>query len=370
MQFARMKIEQESPEQFGYERIKYNLTESSTTDKTLADVGVEIGGDTVLCYGDHMGKPELRALIAEQYGASPENVMVGVGACMSLFMVYSALLMPGDHIVVMHPNYPANIEIPRSLGCDVECCELHFEENFQLDVDRMISMIRPDTKIVSVTYPHNPTGSIIGEADLRRLMAACEDKGCYLLVDETYGDLTNGPRLPHVSNMSPYGICIESLSKAIGIPGIRIGWVVSKNRTFFDKLLATKEQICICGSILDEECAHRVLSKRDELMRGIRKDIDEKFAILCGEMETQNVIDWVRPQGGVVCFPRIKPEIELDTSAFYDVLNNRYGVFVGPGRWFDMDDRYFRIGYAWPEKEELRQGLRNLFKAVEDVRKN
>jgi aspartate/methionine/tyrosine aminotransferase len=87
-------------------------------------------------------------------------------------------------------------------------------------------------------------------------------------------------------------------------------------------------------------------------------------------MENQNCLDWVKPQGGVVFFPRIKPEIELDTAEFYRVLNDKYGTFVGPGHWFDIDDRYFRVGYAWPKKEELRQGLIGLCKAVEDVRKN
>lgn len=370
MQFRRMRIEEESPEEYGYEKIKYNLTESSTTDKTLRDVGISIASDTLLCYGDHLGKPELRKLIAQRYGARPENVVCTVGACMALFTVYSALLMPGDHIVIMHPNYPANIEIPRSLGCDVELCHLLFDEEFKLDIDKLIEMIRPNTKLVNITYPHNPSGTLINATNVERIMDACEKNGTYLVVDETYGDLTVGKRLPHVSNMSKYGICIESLSKALGIPGIRTGWIVTKNNELLGKLIATKEQICICGSILDEEAAYQALSRNEELMTKIRADVKEKFSIVCELMENQSCLDWVRPQGGVVCFPRIKPEIEVDTREFYDVLNNEYGVFVGPGRWFDMDDRYFRVGYAWPDKEELRQGLLNLFKTVEDVRKN
>ncbi len=370
MQFNRMWIEKESPEEYGYENIKYNLTESSTTDKTMTDVGIQLSQDLLLCYGDHLGKKELRQVIGKMYDAKEDEVIVTIGACMSLFLIYSAILMPGDHVLIMHPNYPANIEIPRSLGCQVDLYGLKFEEGFRMDVDQLISMLRPETKLVNITYPHNPTGVMTTAEDIAKLMKACEANGTYLMVDETYGDLTNGQRLPHVSSMSKYGICIESLSKAIGVPGIRTGWMVSKNRELLDKVIATKEQVCICGSVVDEECAYQVLSKREELLKPIKADIAEKLAILTEIMENQNVLEWVKPQGGVVCFPRIKEEIEIDTKEFYDCLNHKYGVFVGPGKWFDMSDRYFRIGYAWPKKEELRQGMLNLLKAIEDTRKN
>ena len=370
MKFKRMLIEKESPEEFGYGRIKYNLTESSTTDKTLGDMGVKISDDLLLCYGDHLGKPELRELIGRSYGCSADEVMLTVGACMALFIVYSTLLERDDHVILMHPNYPANIEIPRSLGCNPELYRLNYEDGFKMDVDKLINMIRPGTRLVNITYPHNPTGTMTDEASIRRLIRACEDAGCFLMVDETYGDLTVGGRLPHVSSLSSWGICIESLSKAVGVPGIRAGWIVTKNRELFAKMLAVKEQICICTSILDEECAYQVLSRREELMKDIRADISVKFKILCEYMESQSCLDWVKPAGGVVCFPRIKPEIALDTAEFYDVLNNRYGTFVGPGRWFDMDDRFFRVGYAWPGQDELRQGLLNISRAVADVRRN
>ena len=126
MNFDRMKIEAESPEQFGYDKIKYNLTESSNTDKTFADVGIHLPDDLLLCYGDHMGKEELRELIGKRYGADKDHVILGVGACMALFTIYAALLKPNDHVLVLHPNYPADVEIPRSLGCNVELFRLSF----------------------------------------------------------------------------------------------------------------------------------------------------------------------------------------------------------------------------------------------------
>lgn len=370
MLFKRMKIEEESPEQFGYERIKFNLTESSTTDKSMADVGIKLPEDLLLCYGDHLGKKELRELIGKRYGASEEQVIVSVGACMALLIIYAGLLKPNDHIIVLHPNYPADVEIPRSLGCNVELFKLEFKSKFQLDVDMLISRIRPDTKLLCITYPHNPTGTMISPAQLEKLAEACEKNKTYLLVDETYGDLTFGERLPHVTNLTQYGICVESLSKAIGIPGIRTGWIVCKNEEILKKLIAVKEQVCICGSVIDEECAYQVLLRNEEILEPIRRDIREKFEILCEEMEHQDVLEWVKPDGGVICFPHVKDEIELDTAELYDCMNNKYGVFVGPGHWFELDDRFFRLGYAWPEKDELRAGIRGIISAIQDVRQN
>ena len=89
MWFNRMKIEEESPEEFGYDKIKYNFTESSTTDKTMADVKIDLPKDLLLCYGDHLGNEALRKIIAKEYNAQPGDVIVTVGACMAVFAIYS-----------------------------------------------------------------------------------------------------------------------------------------------------------------------------------------------------------------------------------------------------------------------------------------
>lgn len=370
MWFKRMLIEKESPEQYGYDRIKYNLTESSTTDKTMADVAIKLPEDLLLSYGDHMGNARLRELIGKEYGLDKDNVIVTVGACMAVFTIYSALLHPGDRVVVMFPNYPSDIDVTKSLGCDTQFYCLKEENQFELDVDELAAMITPETKLVTITYPHNPTGVVISEEKLRQIVKICEERKVHIIVDETYGDLVRGARPARAASMSPYAISIESLSKAIGIPGIRTGWIVSSDQELLDQLIAAKEQICICGSSVDEECARQVLEHREELLKPIKEDIERKFAIVKDFMANQDVLNWVEPQGGVVCFPWIKPEIDLDVEEFYRVLNEKYGVFVGPGHWFSVDDRHFRVGYAWPTEEELRKGLEGIVEAIQEVRKS
>ena len=370
MWFNRMAIEKESPEEYGYDRIKYNLTESSTTDKTFTDVGICLKPDMLLCYGDHLGKAELREVIAREYGVGADNVIVTVGSCMAVFLLYATLLKPKDHVLIMFPNYPADIDIAKSLGCEVDEYRLTADKGFRVDADELIARITPETKLVTITYPHNPTGTMIAEEDLRKIIHACEQRKIYVLVDETYGDLTVGERLPRAASLSPYAISVESLSKAIGIPGIRTGWLVSQDSELILRITAAKEQVCICGSVVDDECAYQVLSRRPEVLAPIKKDIAEKFAIVKEFMAHQDVLDWVEPAGGVVCFPWIRPEIEIDTEEFYRLLNDKYGTFVGPGHWFSMPDRYFRVGYAWPSKDELKAGLEALVLAVNDTRTN
>lgn len=367
MWFKRMVMEKESPEEWGYEKIKFNLTESSVTDCDIGQLDIKINNNLLLCYGDHSGMPELRELIVREYdGVCADQVLISTGACMALFIVYATLLKPQDHVVIIHPNYASNIEVPRSLGCNVDLLRLHFEDNFRINLDELKKLITPKTRLVNITYPHNPTGTMISESTLRDIIKLVEENDCYLLVDETYRELTFGEKLPTAASLSPRAISVESVSKTYGIPGVRTGWLVTKDRKLKEAFLATKEQICICGSIVDENITYQVLKKKDMLLANFQQRNKKRFKIIERWINSQDDVEWVTPQGGVVCFPRIKPEISIDTASFYRILNEKYGTFIGPGHWFEMDDRYFRIGYGWPSEENLTEGLRNITKAIWD----
>ncbi|MCC7023930.1 MAG: aminotransferase class I/II-fold pyridoxal phosphate-dependent enzyme, partial [Thermomicrobiales bacterium] len=137
MYYRRMIMEVESPEEIGYERVRYNMAESSMADHTLGELGVDLS-DLLLCYGDHRGRPDLRALIAADGDGAidPDDVLVSVGAAGALFTAATALLGPGDRLVVAHPNYASNLETPRAIGCEIATLPLRLEEGFRLDLDR------------------------------------------------------------------------------------------------------------------------------------------------------------------------------------------------------------------------------------------
>lgn len=364
MRYRRMPIEIESPEQLGYDSIACNLAESSVTDGILRDLNIRLD-DLVLAYGDHFGKPELRALLAaESPGLAANDVLLTVGAAAALFIVSTSLLSAGDRILVAFPNYATNIETPRAIGCEMDYVQLRFEDGFRVNVDEVAARITPQTRLVSLTCPHNPTGSTISEAELRRLVEIVEAKNCLLLFDETYREMNFSGALPVAASLSPNVISVSSLSKTYGLPGIRLGWLICKNATLMETFLAAKEQIFISNSVVDEEIAHRFLLEKAAHLERIRAHIDANFAVTKAWIAEQTDIEWVEPSGGVVCFPRIKADSGVDVERFYDILTKAYKTQVGPGHWFESDRRHMRVGYGWPSKSELSAGLYNITQAL------
>lgn len=367
MKYVRMPIEIESPEQMGYENIKYNLTESSVTDMFLNNIEIDLK-NLLLCYGDHIGKYELRELISSEYNLKPDDVLLTVGAAAALFIINTSLLEKDSHLIVMRPNYGTNIETPKALGCEISYLDLDFDNGFKLDIDKIKSLIKPNTKLISLTYPHNPTGVMISESELKHVIEIVEKNNCYLLFDETYRDMSFVEKLPLAVTLSDKVISISSVSKAYGLPGIRMGWLISKNKELMNNFLGAKEQIYICNSVVDEEIAFQFLKNKDEYFKKINQHINTNYKIVEDFINSQNYLEWIKPTGGVVCFPRIKAELNLDIEKFYSTLNEKYKTYVGPGHWFEMDKHFMRIGYGWPDSEQLRQGLENIKQTVEEVR--
>ena len=364
MRYRRMPIESESPEELGYGKIRCNLAESSVFDSKWSELGISLG-DLTLAYTDHLGHPGLRRLIAEMYpGISPGDVLVTAGASAALFITVTSLLEKEDQLLVQFPNYATNLETPFAIGCEIIRCELKFENDFRLSVPEIEKQITPRTKLISVTNPHNPTGATISAEQLDELVKLAEKKNCFLLVDETYRDLSFGEKIPLAAGLSDRVISISSISKAHGLPGLRIGWLITKNKNLQEIFLAAKEQIFICNSAVDEEIVFQYLRSSAARTALIREHVKKNFSIVESWMENNAFLEWIKPAGGCICFPRFRKEIHIDLPAFYKTLYEKYGTYVGFGHWFGMDDRYMRIGFGWPEENELREGLAAIITAA------
>ena len=371
MHYRRTPIEIESPEQLGYSTIENNLAESSFSDMCLADYGVEADlGRMVLPYGDHLGAERLRSLIADgDASLSADDVLVTAGAAAALFIVATALLGANEHALICTPNYATNLETPRAIGADVETIELRFEDRWQLDLERIASRIRPETRLVSVTYPHNPTGSMITRDELDALVALVESHpSARLLVDETYRELAYTEPLPMAAALSPRVLAVSSMSKTYGLPGLRVGWLTCRDDRLMETLLAAKEQIFICGAVLEEELAARVLERRSAVLSLVGAKTRKHLAVVRDWIDGHELFEWIEPEAGVVCFPRIRREIDVDIDGFYQALLDEHGTYVGPGHWFDQDRRFFRLGFAWPAEDELERGLEGLDRAAAGAR--
>ena len=229
--------------------------------------------------------------------------------------------------------------------------------------------MRPETKLVSLTYPHNPTGAMIDPATLGSVVELVERHGkARLLVDETYRDLSYSEPLPMVASLSERAISVGSMSKTYGLPGLRIGWLACRDAELSETLLAAKEQILICGSTVDEEMAFRVLAERDRILPGVRGRVERHLAIVRDWIGSQETFEWVEPAAGVVGFPRARPAVELDPDRFYEALLGDHGTYVGPGHWFGQPRTSFRLGFAWPRTDELERGLAGLLAAADSAR--
>ena len=362
MRYARMPIEIESPEELGYDSIQFNLSESSITDQRLSDLNLHIP-DLTLLYNEHRGSPTLRALVAEDaHNLSAEDVLITHGAAGALFIVATSLLTPADHLIVVRPNYATNLETPRAIGCEITCIDLAFEDGFALDLNAVRRAVQPNTKLISVTCPHNPTGVMLSEGQLRTLASIARDHGIQLLVDETYRDLSMDGMLPIAASLGNEVISVSSLSKAYGVPGIRLGWIITADQDLQERFLAAKEQISICGSVVNEWIGEQILRKRAAILPPRLDEMRQRRQLVADWMSQESRLEWVRPSGGVVCFPRMK-ETAVTPQKFYQQLAN-FGTYVGPGHWFEMSDRYFRLGFGWPSLQELEKGLEGISNAL------
>lgn len=367
MRYTRMPIEIESPEEVGYSTIKYNLAESSVRDIQLSELNLDLG-QLVLSYSHHRGHPDLLDCIASESALiKPDDVLVCSGAATALFIVATTLLSEHDHLIVVRPNYATNLETPRAINCDMSLIDLTFDKQFALNVNQIRQVIQHNTRLISITNPHNPTGTVIPEMVLNELVELAEENNCYLLVDETYCYLNfQTPLLPYLAEKGKHVISVSSLSKAFGVPGIRIGWIICRNASLMHQFLAAKEQIMITNSVVDEQIALHILQNQASRLAEAHQHIRTNFAITQQFFAQTPYLEWVEPMAGVVGFPRLKASYSLNTDSFYQSLYSTYQTIVGPGHWFEQDKIYMRIGFGYPTADELRSGLQNIDQCLKE----
>lgn len=363
MLYKRMPIEKESPEETGYNNIAYNLAESSVTDIKFGQLNLSLDQLT-LEYTAHRGHPGLRKLIARDANLHEEQVLLTNGAAGALFIINSTLLGAEDHLIVIRPNYATNIEVPLTIGCSVTYIDLFFETGWRINIAGVEAAIQHNTKLISITTPHNPTGMLMTAIELTSLIKIAENKNIWLLTDETYRDACFKTPYPVIASGSKKVISVSSLSKAYGLPGLRMGWLITQDESLLERFLAAKEMIYISNSVLDEAVAFQFYKQKEKFAVAINKRCIQNFTILRAWLQQEKRLECILPEGGVVCFPRFRSDIQIDTQAFYALLMQKYKTMVGPGHWFAMPDTCMRIGFGWTDPVTFETGLENISKAI------
>jgi aspartate/methionine/tyrosine aminotransferase len=342
--------------------VDYDIGESGTKFLTVNELDIDLN-NVELRYGYHLGHPSLRKEIAKQYkGQSADNVAVTTGASEANFAIIAHLVGPKDHIIVEHPTYPSLYQVARSLNRNLTLFKLEWNDDFRPDMDKLRKLVKPNTKLITLTHPNNPTGSVITEAEIKEAIEIAEDAGAYLMLDETYRDLMFDSPPPLAASMSPNAISLTSMSKTWGLPGIRIGWAVA-DKSIIEAIRAVREQITICNSAIGEVIAKEVLRKKKDVLAIVMKAVRSNFKISKEWMEAQEWIEWIEPKSGVIGAPRLKRGGSTDKLC--ELLVTKYRTFTVPGSRMELEG-YFRLGFGG-EKDELIQGLKQLSKALKEI---
>jgi aspartate/methionine/tyrosine aminotransferase len=342
--------------------IDYDIGESGMKFLSVKDLDIELE-EVELRYGYHLGHPDLRKAIAELYnGREMNNVAVTTGASEGNFSVIAHLVGPDDNVIVEHPTYPSLYQVARSMGRNLTLFKLKWENDFKPDFDELRKLVKPNTKLITLTHPNNPTGSVLTLNELKEAIEIAEDAGAYLMVDETYRDLTFKKAPPLAATMSDRAISLTSMSKTWGLPGIRIGWAVAAER-IVEAIRAIREQVTICNSSIGEAIAKEVLENRERILNELRERVLDNYRILKEWMDSQKWLEWIEPKSGVVCAPRLSNG--KGTDRLCELLVKKYRTFTVPGSSMELDG-HLRIGFGG-EKEELVHGLAQLKKALTEL---
>ncbi|WP_119066999.1 aminotransferase class I/II-fold pyridoxal phosphate-dependent enzyme [Aggregatilinea lenta] len=304
--------------------------------------------DLRLGYTESQGAPDLRAEIAGLYETiAPEQVLVFAGAGEAIFTFMNAALRAGDHGIVHAPGYQSLYEVARANGCDVSLWMAREDDGWSLDLDWLRDNLRPNTRAVVVNFPHNPTGALMDAATQRALADLLAERGVLLFSDEVYRGLEHDPadQLPAACDLFEGAVSLGVMSKTYGLAGLRIGWLATRDRGLFERLVAFKDYTTICNSAPSEFLSTLALRHRETIVARnlgiIRRNLDALDAFFAAHAE---VFDWQRPRAGSTAFPRLWGEASAE--AFCIDLVERQGVMLLPSTCFFYGDRHFRLGYG------------------------
>lgn len=336
---------------------RYHLTASDMQSMTMAGL-LELADDEdrraweklTLGYTETFGDPALRRAIAATYAhADADDVICFAGAEEGLYLAMQVLLGSGDHAVVVTPNYQAAETVPLAL-CQVSGVPLDPENDWALDLDRVAAAIRPNTRVISVNFPNNPTGKVIDAEDFARLAELCDERGIHLFSDEVFRGVELDPSrtLPQAADLSERALSLNVTSKSLGLPGLRIGWITCRDRELRSRLERAKHYTTICNSAPSEVLARIGIKARTQLLERSRAIIAANLpAFEAFFAEFEDLFEWRAPDGGCVAFPRyLGPDGVED---FCRRLVTETGVLLLPASIYRSDltdtptDR-FRIG--------------------------
>ncbi len=355
-------------------RVRYNLSESGVHPLSVAEL-LELAGASFedlaaapLGYPATNGSAGLRAAIAALHpGATPEHVLVTNGSAEANFCTCWRLIEPGDRVAVVMPTYMQTWGLARNFGARVAPIWLREELGWQPDLGEIAAAVTPGTRLVVITNPNNPTGALLSQEAGDEIVRRADAAGAWLLADEVYrGAEREAGLTPSFWGRAERVVLTNGLSKAYGLPGLRIGWCVAPP-ALVAELWARKDYTTIGPSVLSDALAARALQPavRARIQDRTRAILRSNWPLLERWLESRaGELTWRSPDAGAICYARYRAAIASDELA--ERLRRDHDVLLVPGAQFGMGP-YLRIGFGSPASV-LAPALARIGAALDAVR--
>jgi aspartate/methionine/tyrosine aminotransferase len=325
--------------------------ESLGVDELLAladEDGARRWRELRLGYTESQGDPALRAAIAQGCTTiSAQQILVAVPE-EAIFVAMQALLSPGQHVVTVHPAYQSLYEVARAIGCQVSAWPIRPQPRgagWSFDLDELAALIRPETRLLVLNFPHNPTGFLPDRATLEQILGLANRHGLTIFSDEMYRGLELDPaaRLPAVCDLYENSVSLAGLSKAYGLPGLRLGWLASRLPDFVPAALKIKDFTTICHSGPSEVLGLIALRAGERLLARNLALVQRNAGLAAAYFaERPDHFHWYAPQAGSIAFPAwLGPG---SVEALCQAALDQEGLMVVPGSIFDYAGPHFRVG--------------------------
>jgi aspartate/methionine/tyrosine aminotransferase len=345
----------------------FNLAESTSQDLTVGDVldlaGLETLRGLKLGYGRSAGSAALREEIAKVCQVPAEHIVTTQGTALGLFLLAFETCRPGDEAVLVTPCFPPSRDCLVGAGVTVREVRMRFEDHYRLDLEALAGSLSSKTKLVSLASPQNPSGVRTPRATVEEILALLEARApqAVLFLDETYREASYGNEAvpDSLAGLHPRIVTGCSVSKALGAPGLRTGWLTVADADLRSRLVVAKMNTVICGSVLDEALAAALLRHRETVLAPRRRLLAAGLAELAAWCEAErHRIEWIRPDAGALCCLRLRADCFGDdaVSGFWDLLP-RHELQLASGAWFGDSARVFRLGFGYLPPERLRPAL-------------
>jgi aspartate/methionine/tyrosine aminotransferase len=330
-------------------RIRYNLAASTGPTWTLADLQKLMTAEeserlfqTPLSYQPGHGTEFLRHELARMYGAKDEEIQVVTGAAEALLALFFLAAEPGANVVVPFPAFPPFLAMPEAFGLETRRYSLDARNGFAFDLDKLSSLIDDRTKLVLVNSPHNPTGAVVSEADIRSLEQLAEKRGVQLVVDEVYHPIYRGSA-PRSAGEYTRATILGDFSKAFSLSGIRVGWILERDPKRREDYWNARAHFSISNNFPGELLAEVAVRNREKIFNRARevaavnlRTLEQLF------QEHREILGWVRPEGGMTGFPWL---LSAENARPFCERAAERGVLLAPGDCFDIPS-HFRLGFA------------------------